>query len=181
MPLPGLGRAPPLETARLLLRPPAHADLPAIAALANDWELTKWMGRLPHPYGEEDALFFLHHVVPHEVAWLIQSRAGEVLGIAGLVPHGAASAELGYWLGRPHWGHGFATEAARAILAFAFTTAALPELTSGCFTGNLRSARVLEKLGFRQTGTSTRACLAQAKDLPHLDMRLPRTAWTPPS
>ena len=108
-----------------------------------------------------------------------QLTAVQKVGIAGLVPHGAASAELGYWLGRPHWGHGFATEAARAILAFAFTTAALPELTSGCFTGNLRSARVLEKLGFRQTGTSTRACLAQAKDLPHLDMRLPRTAWTP--
>lgn len=176
----GLGNAPRIVSERLVLKQPGYADVDAICALANNWEVSKWMGRLPHPYSRRDALFFLEHVVPREVVWTIQGRSsGEVLGVAGLVPQEASGlAELGYWLGQSHWGHGFATEASRAVLEFAFGTACLPEVASGCFVGNARSARVLAKLGFQTLRTSTRPCMAQAKELPHLDMTLTRDGWT---
>lgn len=175
-----LGNAPQIVSERLTLRRPSHEDVDAICALANNWEVTRWMGRLPYPYLREDALFFLEHVAPREVVWVIQNRgSGEVLGVAGLTPHGASgSAELGYWLGQSYWGNGFATEASRTILGFAFGKASLPEVISGCFVGNIRSAHVLEKLRFQTTRTSTRSCMAQAKELPHLDMTLTRDMWT---
>lgn len=176
----GLGNAPQIVSERLMLRQPSRDDVGAICALANNWEVTRWMGRLPHPYTNEDALFFLEHVVPREVTWIVQCRSsGEVLGAAGLIPHETSgSVELGYWLGQSHWGKGFATEASRAVLDFAFGRASLPDVASGCFVGNVRSAHVLEKLGFQPVGTSARSCMAQGKELPHLDMVLTRDAWT---
>jgi len=150
----GLGNAPQVVSERLTLRQPTREDVEAICALANNWEVTRWMGRMPYPYFKEDALFFLEHVVPREVAWIVEGRnSGEAFGVAGLVPHETSgSAELGYWLGQRHWGKGFATEASRAILEFAFGRAFLSEVTSGCFVGNIRSAHVLEKLGFQPSG-----------------------------
>ena len=104
--------------------------------------------------------------------------SGEVFGVAGLASHETlGSVELGYWLGQSHWSNGFATEASRAILDFAFGKASLPKVVSGCFVGNIRSAHVLEKLGFQPVRTSTRSCMAQGKELPHLDMALTRDAW----
>ena len=174
-----LSNPPPLSSERLLLRRPNHADVDAICALANNWQVARWMGRLPFPYVREDAVFFLEEVVPREAAWIIQDRgSGETLGVGGLTLHEVSGmVEFGYWLGERHWGKGFATEAGRAILGHAFGTVCLPELASGCFVGNARSARVLGKLGFRTTGTSTRSCMAQAKELPHLDMALARGVW----
>lgn len=173
-----LSNLPPLSSERLLRRPD-HADVDAICVLANNWKVARWMGRLPFPYRREDAVFFLEQIVPREAAWIIQDRGGaEVLGIGGLAPHGASgTVELGYWLGERHWGRGFATEAGRAILGYVFGTACLPEVVSGCFVGNARCAHVLGKLGFRTTGTSTRSCTAQARELPHLDMALAREVW----
>ena len=175
-----LGDAPRIVSERLILRQPSHEDVGAICALANNWEVTRWMGRLPYPYLRKNALYFLEHIVPREVAWIVQNRrSGEVCGVAGLASHETSgSVELGYWLGQSHWGHGFATEASRAILEFAFGSASLPEVISGCFVGNIRSAHVLEKLGFQPVRTSIRACMAQGEELPHLDMALTRDAWT---
>ena len=102
---------------------------------------------------------------------------GELLGVVGLAPH-ADRVEFGYWLGREHWNRGIATEAGRAVLSYAFGAAALTRIVSGCFEGNGRSSRVLEKLGFAVTGRSSRPCLARGQDVPHVDMALTRTVWS---
>lgn len=168
-----------LSSQRLLLRQPTHSDIDAICTLANNWEVVRWMGRLPFPYLRKDAAFFLEKLVPHEAVWIFQDREStDVLGVGGLNQHAVSGkVELGYWLGQDHWGKGFATEASRAILDYAFGPLALPGVVSGCFTGNARSAHVLTKLGFRTVGTSTRWCMAQANELPHLDMALTREGW----
>ena len=173
------GSTPQLHSERLVLRRLSHENVDAICTLANDWDVARWMGRLPHPYLATDGLFFLEQVVPREIVWIVQDRSGsEIFGVAGLTPHETSgSVELGCWLGRSYWHKGFATEASRAILEFAFDTASLPEVISGCFVGNTRSIHVLEKLGFRATGTSAQSCMAQGRELPHLSMSLTREMW----
>ena len=154
-------------------------DVGEIAVLANDWDIARRMTRLPYPYAIEDARFYIQEIVPHELAWGIASGAGgALLGIAGMVPHTTEKiAELGYWLGRPHWGKGIATEAARAIVEYGFGTLGLAALTSGCFVDNVPSWRVLTKLGFAETGRSHCACLAEGRDLPFVAMRLEAANW----
>jgi RimJ/RimL family protein N-acetyltransferase len=166
-----------LTTVRLVLRRPAEGDLPSIVKHANDWEVARLLGRVPHPYSMDDARFFLEKVVPNELTWAITSRVDNAfMGVIGLAP-GARSrvAELGYWLGRCFWGNGFATEAGSAVVQYAFRTLGLARLTSGYFIGNLASDRVLTKLGFVRTGEDERQCLAQRKAVRSVEMELAQT------
>ena len=167
---------PDLRSRRLILRRPHKKDADTIQALANDWEVAKRLARVPYPYTLEDALFFLDEIVPKELVWIVQnSESREMVGVAGLTPHkDAESLELGYWLGREFWGHGFATEAAKVVLDYAFSAPSTSVVTAGCFTDNFRSFRVLRKLGFQITGESLRLCLAERRELPHHDMALTR-------
>ena len=98
------------------MRCPVEADASAIIAIAGDWDVARRLGRMPHPYSHEDFRFFMERVVPSEPTWAIVLRqTNELVGVIGLNPHGDnRSAELGYYVGRPHWGRGFATEAAEA-------------------------------------------------------------------
>jgi RimJ/RimL family protein N-acetyltransferase len=165
---------PLLTSPRLVLRIPRKEDAGAIAALANDWEVARRLTRLPHPYTLEDAVFFLEEIVPKELVWIIENSA-ELLGVAGLTPDADTGAlELGYWLGRAFWGHGFATEAAGLAIGYAFDRAGASIVTAGCFTDNVRSLRVLRKLGFAIKGESLRFCMAQQRELPHYDLALAR-------
>ena len=172
-----LGAMPRIRTARLELRAPAAQDAASIARLADDWDVARRMSRLPHPYTLDDALFFLRAIVPNEMAWALTSRGdGRLIGIAGLAPGAVpGQVELGYWLGRSYWMRGFATEAAEAIVAYAFDDLGLPALASGCFADNDASRRVLTKIGFAEVGRGERACLALGGRRRFIEMRLERT------
>lgn len=79
--------------------------------------------------------------------------SSELVGACGL--HGrqtGATAELGYWIGKPFWGRGYATEAARAVVAYGFDTLGLHRVFAMAYSRNPTSSRVLEKLGMRWEG-----------------------------
>lgn len=90
-------------------------------------------------------------------AWAVTNRAdGALMGHAGLYHiDGTAVIEIGYALGEAYWGQGYATEAARAVLCFAFTRAALPRIVAVAFPQNIASLRVMQKIGMRYTGLTT--------------------------
>jgi ribosomal-protein-alanine N-acetyltransferase len=165
---------PILETARLRLRRPDAGDIASIVAIAGDWYVARRLSRVPHPYGETDAHFFLDTIVPTEWTWAITLRAsGDLIGMAGLTPQPAHDvAELGYYVARPQWGIGIATEAARAVVEYGFRAAGLARLTSGYFLDNPASGRVLRKLGFVEVGRSERHSLASGSTAPSVEMRL---------
>lgn len=165
---------PDLATDRLRLRAPALDDVADIARLANDFAVARWLTRLPHPYGEADARFYLTEVRKTDRAWAITAKAGGALmGVIGLAPHGDADAfELGYWLGRAFWGKGFASEAGRAVLDHAARAHPARRIVAGHFAENAASARVLAKLGFVETGRGMRYGRAIDASLPHVDMAL---------
>jgi RimJ/RimL family protein N-acetyltransferase len=163
-----------LFTQRLHLRCPVEADASAIIAIAGDWDVARRLGRVPHPYTQADFRFFIERVVPSEPTWaIVGRRSAELVGVIGLVPHGESrSAELGYYVGRPHWGQGLATEAAQAIVRMALEVYGYAKLTSGYYADNPASGRVLAKLGFKAVGRSNRPCLAEGKDKPSIEVEL---------
>ncbi|MGT2513136.1 GNAT family N-acetyltransferase [Sphingomonas panni] len=171
---PALGNAPTIITERLVLRRPAERDLPAIAAIAGDWQVARRLARVPHPYGLEDAHFFLDHIVANEWVWALTLPEADMLfGTIGLLPNETGNAaELGYWLAPATWGKGFATEAATAVIAFAFDTLGVSYLTSGHAEDNPASGRVLAKLGFRETERRMQPCMAAGTEVPSIRMSL---------
>jgi len=143
-----------LETERLILRAPQPADALLIAALVNDRRIAENTARIPHPYRLADAedWISLANADPRDKTLLITTRDGTVAGACGLEWRDGPNPEIGYWLGVPYWGHGYATEAVRALIDQAFGDLGYEAVEAGARTTNAVSRRVLEKCGFQWTG-----------------------------
>ncbi|HEX8215070.1 MAG TPA: GNAT family N-acetyltransferase [Allosphingosinicella sp.] len=144
------------RTQRLLLRPGWAEDAPALYAAIADEAIVRNLASAPWPYLAADAEAFLAtERTEHSPVFLLYRRtsgAPQLVGCAGLGGHPRKTVELGYWIARPFWGLGYATEAAQAIVGIARDALRLDKLVAGHFTDNPASGRVLEKAGFRPTG-----------------------------
>ena len=145
------------RTDRLLLRPGWAEDAPALARAIADEQIVRNLATAPWPYALKDAEAFLASprdpVMP---SFLITERtngAPRIVGACGLGRRPSGAVEMGYWIARPYWGNGFATEASRALIDIT-RTLKLPRLEASHFIDNPASGRVLEKLGFVPTGLS---------------------------
>ncbi len=153
-----------LETDRLILRPPRPSDIPAITSWLGDYDVAKMTARVPHPYSEADAEDFIAGVGAEDrvVFALTRKNDGMFMGCAGLHSDGQGW-EMGYWLGKPFWGHGFATEAAGRLIGFAFETLDQGQVQAGWFADNPASGHVLAKLGGRHNGSKMRESAARKR------------------
>src|SRR6516165_4233640 len=145
-----------IETERLRLRPFRSADAGEFARLAGDWAVASMTSDIPYPFSRRQAFAWL---VPMrgEVRFAIE-RDGQLIGGAGFYRRASGTAELGFWLGRPWWGHGYATEAARVVLREGLRNPRLPGYSSAHFVDNRASERVLRKLGFQPVGRARITC-----------------------
>jgi [ribosomal protein S5]-alanine N-acetyltransferase len=156
-----------LESERLLLRVPEGSDAPTVAALMNDWEVVKNLASAPFPYLEEHARDFIGRQEAGRakgtdfVFAITRKSDGALMGKCGLHMKDAPGFEMGYWLGRPYWGLGYATEAAAQVLAFGFRNLRAETIWAGWFHDNPASGRVLEKLGFKPNGGDQRDSAAR--------------------
>jgi RimJ/RimL family protein N-acetyltransferase len=166
-----LTRRPSLKAARLDLRAPEMADAPRLAALANHFDVTRMTGSMPFPFTLADAEAFVRHAEaadPSDEAFFVIDLPGEgPIGVIGLDPDGVLSVEVGYWIGRPYWGRGYATEALIAVLAWAQSSWARRCVTARHFADNPASGAVLIKAGFLYTGrVGPSPCQSRGEDVP---------------
>ena len=147
-----------LETERLILRPPAPRDVAAMTVWLGDYDVAKMTAAIPHPYGEADAEGFIAAGLSHRFV-IARKKDGVFLGMIGL--HAEEGHEFGYWLGKPFWGAGYATEAARRLVRYAFEELDQPRVQAGWFHDNPASGNVLAKLGARHNGSRMRDCRAR--------------------
>jgi len=164
-----------IETPRLCLRPMAEADVDDLVAEIDDFAVSGMLARVPYPYRRADALAFLDLAKEYAGSDLALAIAHQERVIGGIGLTGIpAQCEFGYWLGRRHWGKGYATEAAEAFLGHAFGPLGLRFVRSGVFVDNPRSLRVQEKLGFARVGSHPVHCLARGMKVAHIDTVLTR-------
>jgi RimJ/RimL family protein N-acetyltransferase len=144
-----------IRTDRLILRAPEARDAAAITRLAGDYAVSSMTSVMPHPYEEADARLFIAQVGrqdPDRERTFVIEQAGEAIGCLGFHRAPGRPLEFGYWIGRPHWGQGFATEAAAGALHWASRDWGRRAIVSGHFADNPASANVLIKSGFLYTG-----------------------------
>lgn len=156
-----------LESERLLLRNPRAEDAFAIVPLASDWDVAKNLGTMPHPYTLEHAQTYLEKAKAGRAEGtnfnysILRKADGTYMGSCGLHLRESGNFELGYWLGKPFWKQGYATEAARRLASFAFRELKIEKLFAGWYHDNPDSGRVLEKLGCVLSGAEQRNCAAR--------------------
>ncbi len=152
-----------LTTRRLQLRPFAPEDAEAFRALAGDWDVARMTSDIPHPLSLAQALRWLEPAEDEHRFAVV--RNGGLIGGAGYFRRPSGVAELGFWLGREHWGQGYATEATRAVLTHGFVESRYTTFSSSHFVDNPASRRVLEKLGFEPAGMGRIWSAARGQDV----------------
>ena len=164
------------RTERLLLRPGFPEDSKALTRAIADERIVRNLATAPWPYTEEHAHAFLAQkrdpILPTML--ILERTDGDprLVGACGLGRRPSGLVELGYWIARPFWGRGFATEAATAVIDIA-RTLGLPQLEATHFLDNPASGRVLEKLGFQALRiTAPRMSCARGVEAPSRLLRL---------
>jgi len=164
------------RTPRLLLRPGFPEDALALVGAIADEAIVKNLATVPWPYSMRDAEAFLAStrdpILPSLLIFERGTGAPQLVGACGLGRRPSGSVEMGYWIAKPFWGRGYATEACTALVDIA-RTLGLPSLEGSHFIDNPASGRVLEKLGFESLGiVAPRMCCARAEEVPARLMRL---------
>jgi 8-oxo-dGTP diphosphatase len=171
---------PTLETPRLILRPLTPADAADVERYVSDWDVARWTASIPHPYPPGAAAEWIAAFKenPEIVLGIVDRGTERVVGCIGLEPgENAGSGEFGYWVAKPLWGRGYATEALRAYVAYAFRELALERVIAGAMPSNTGSIRVQEKAGFRKVGERMQKAPARGADI-HVEVRvLDRADW----
>ena len=164
------------RTPRLLLRPGFPEDAPALATAIADEAVVRNLAVVPWPYSLRDAEAFLAKprdtILPSLLVFERTGGAPQLVGACGLGRRPSGAVEMGYWISRPFWSRGFATEACAALVEIA-RTLGLSSLEASHFIDNPASARVLEKLGFEALGIiAPRMSCARGTEVPARLMRL---------
>ena len=151
--------APPLLTERLLLRSLILEDAADVQRLAGEYDVASTLPNMPHPYEDGMAEEWIHTCYERlekdeALNFAITLRADKNLigGIALRLNQEDKSGELGYWIGKPYWNCGYATEAAKAVVAYSFQVLKLNRIHAKHFKRNPASGRVMEKIGMRYEG-----------------------------
>jgi RimJ/RimL family protein N-acetyltransferase len=150
---------PTLRTDRLILRPFAESDGPRVVELAGAREIADTTLSIPHPYPPDAATSWIAGQLPawvngiHADFAITDKATGDLFGAIGqginrMQDHG----EMGYWIGLPYWNNGYCTEAARAVVAFAFTELGLHRVYAHHLVRNPASGKVMQKIGMRFEG-----------------------------
>lgn len=143
------------------VRPWGKRDVESIVRHADDRRV--WINLrdlFPHPYTESDARDWIARAggqdPPRHFAIVVDGEAAGGIGFDPMSDVHRRTAEIGYWLGRAHWGRGIATEALAAVAEYAFEAFDLVRLEAQVYEWNPASARVLEKCGFELEGRMRR-------------------------
>ena len=162
-----------LETRRLWLRWPRMADANAILRLAGEKAVAEMTASIPHPYPSQAVEPFIfgarkgnalgEHLM---LAITPRSKPNELIGMIGAHKQASGVPFIGYWLGTPHWGKGYATEAAQASVNYAFGALGAEEVIAEIRPENKKSRRVAERLGMTISGSFVKTY--KGKEMPHL-------------
>ena len=167
-----------MTTERLVLRHIAPSDVAVVLSLAGNWDVARMLADMPFPLTADLARAWTHSAAADRSHAI--TLGGRMIGSLSVCPidqeDRTMPAELGFWLGKPWWGQGYAREAAGAAIARHLTDRTGETVSSGHFTDNPASGRVLQALGFAATGSAQQWCMARHETVSAISYVLPRRA-----
>lgn len=180
---------PQLGSNRLILRALSIADVPAIVEYAGAYDVAKMTLNIPHPYPEESAHWWINH--SHEgfntgerSTFAIERKEdGQFMGGMGIhISKRDLKATAGYWIGKPFWGHGYATESLKRIIKYGFEEVdGLNRIQANHLIDNLASGRVMEKAGMKQEAILEDYYQKDGKGRTVVQYRILKREWDPNS
>ena len=175
---------PVLTTRRLILRPLERTDVNAIEEIGSkDFEIVRWLTGASWPYVEGEVEDYVDKVIAanpleREAVYAV-TLGGVFIGVAAIQAPGDLEdlpdlPSLGYWIGRPFQGHGYAKEAVCSVLAWGFDAFQTDTIVARAFEENSRSRGLLRKLGFKPTGMTVRFSKSLDRKVSNIVVKLDR-------
>jgi RimJ/RimL family protein N-acetyltransferase len=167
-------------TQRLILREPTLTDTAVFVAILGDYEVAKNLAMVPHPFTADHYRDAMHAYAAErekgESFRFAVTRAmdGALIGLCAVDRVAGGTWDFGYWYGRQYWGQGYATEAGRPVMRFAFDDLKAEMLVAHWHFDNPASGRVLDKLGFSAAGVVQRNCVARGQTVASNRVQLTR-------
>ena len=152
-----------IKTERLFLKKFRTSDKNSLIALIGDSRVSETLSNVPYPYTSEDADYWLNSVKKNELRLSIRLNDALIGGI-GLTYGDDSYCELGYWLGWKYWGRGYATEASISLLNYVKQNTSFKKFRANVYKENIASSKVLQKLGFKETGEGQVYSLSEQKN-----------------
>ncbi|PWN68470.1 N-acetyltransferase [Chryseobacterium phosphatilyticum] len=150
-----MGNFPILKTERLILSQLEEKDIPFIVDYLQHRIYSDFTSNIPYPYTENDAKLWVK--LSQEAfednsgyTFAVRNKEEELIGAIGLHDREDDKAELGYWIGIPHWNKGYITEAARAIVDFGFKELGFNKIFATHLPHNPASGKIMEKIGMEK-------------------------------
>ena len=154
-----------IKTKRLVLKKPTKKrNKKLIVSQIGDWEIAKWLSGVPYPYTEQKAEEWLNNINDDDLLFSI-FRNNSLIGGVGLSLEEDNDLDLGFWIGRDHWGKGYATEAAMGLIKYTQKEFNFKQIKACYIKGNTGSSNVLRKLGFEEIGECEEYFLSRKKTM----------------
>lgn len=176
---------PTINTSRLVLRPFCVEDADAVQRLAGERDIADTTLRIPHPYEDGMAEAWIETHQPgyedgsQATFAIVTAGHQELIGAIGLtVNRQFDKAELGYWIGKPYWNQGYATEAAEAVLEYGFDDLRLNRISARHLARNPASGRVMSKVGMRLEGKARQDTMKWGKYEDMIHYGIVRDDWS---
>jgi RimJ/RimL family protein N-acetyltransferase len=174
----------PIETRRLILRPPVADDLVAVCRLVNDPVIARHTGFIRYPYPPISAWQWLASAWRvkggrQQMPYLLTLRSNPrlIAGAAGITLTQGRAPSIGYWVARAYRGRGFATEASRALISALFSKTDIPAVAATARTVNIASQRVLMAAGMAKVGRGKIKSAQLGRYVPVVAFRIDRKSW----
>jgi len=174
----------PIETRRLILRPPVADDLVAVCRLVNDPVIARHTGFIRYPYPPISAWQWLQSAWRvkggrQQMPYLLTLRSNPrlIAGATGITLRQGGAPSIGYWVARAHRGRGFATEALRALISALFSNTDVPAVAATARTVNIASQRVLMAAGMAKVGRGQIKSAQLGRYVPVIVFRIDRKSW----
>ena len=174
----------PIETRRLILRPPVADDLVAVSRLINDPVIARHTGLIRYPFPPMSAWQWLASAWRvkggrQHMPYLLTLRSNPrlIAGAAGITLRQGGAPSIGYWVARAHRGRGFATEASRALISALFSKTDIPAVAATARTVNIASQRVLMGAGMAKVGRGQIKSAQLGRYVPVIVFQIDRKSW----
>jgi len=163
-----------IKTSRLIIKKPGISDRQTLITHLNNWEIVKWLSRVPSPYLIKDADWWInnHTKEKNNLEYNIYLNKELVGGIGFQISKISKNYILGFWLAQEYWNKGYMTEACKSFLNYMIKKLQIKKIKAGYFEHNKASAIILKKFGFNIVGNDDQFSLSINKKMSHTNVEL---------
>ena len=161
-----------LKTHRIVIKKPEIIDKQSLIQALNNWEVVKWLVKVPFPYKSTDADNWINSLTKNNYAFNIFLDNQLIGGIGLEREYKNAVYSLGYWLDQDYWGKGYMTEACKKLLNYAAQDLEITNIKAAYLINNNKSAKILKNFGFQEIGRNFKYSLSRNEEVEHIELEL---------